>query len=215
MLVLVRHGETLDNRAGRLLGRSDPPLTSLGRVQARAVAAVLEPERPVAVYTSPLGRAVQTATMIGAACGAEVVVDPRLIEIDYGAWENRPLQEVPRDAAAVASDPSATFPEGESLVDVGQRVVPLFEELLGRDELVVAVTHVTPVKAAVAWALGVGDEIAWRMHLSLASITRLGQRRGRPYLLSFNETSHLRRVTRTRVWSVGGDGNRRPRRTGG
>ena len=192
MLVLVRHGETLDNRAGRLLGRSDPPLTSLGRVQARAVAAVLEPERPVAVYTSPLGRAVQTATMIGAACGAEVVVDPRLIEIDYGAWENRPLQEVPRDAAAVASDPSATFPEGESLVDVGQRVVPLFEELLGRDELVVAVTHVTPVKAAVAWALGVGDEIAWRMHLSLASITRLGQRRGRPYLLSFNETSHLR-----------------------
>jgi probable phosphoglycerate mutase len=192
MLVLVRHGETLDNRAGRLLGRSDPPLTSLGRVQARAVAAVLEPERPVAVYTSPLGRAVQTATMIGAACGAEVVVDPRLIEIDYGAWENRPLQDVPRDAAAVASDPSATFPEGESLVDVGQRVVPLFEELLGRDELVVAVTHVTPVKAAVAWALGVGDEIAWRMHLSLASITRLGQRRGRPYLLSFNETSHLR-----------------------
>jgi broad specificity phosphatase PhoE len=192
MLVLVRHGETLDNRAGRLLGRSDPPLTSLGRVQARAVAAVLEPERPVAVYTSPLGRAVQTATMIGAACGAEVVVDPRLIEIDYGAWENRPLQEVPRDAAAVASDPSATFPEGESLVDVGQRVVPLVEELLGRDELVVAVTHVTPVKAAVAWALGVGDEIAWRMHLSLASITRLGQRRGRPYLLSFNETSHLR-----------------------
>jgi broad specificity phosphatase PhoE len=192
MLVLVRHGETLDNRAGRLLGRSDPPLTSLGRVQARAVAAVLEPERPVAVYTSPLGRAVQTATMIGAACGAEVVVDPRLIEIDYGAWENRPLQEVPRDAAAVASDPSATFPEGESLVDVGQRVVPLLEELLGRDELVVAVTHVTPVKAAVAWALGVGDEIAWRMHLSLASITRLGQRRGRPYLLSFNETSHLR-----------------------
>jgi broad specificity phosphatase PhoE len=192
MLVLVRHGETLHNRAGRLLGRSDPPLTSLGRVQARAVAAVLEPERPVAVYTSPLGRAVQTATMIGAACGAEVVVDPRLIEIDYGAWENRPLQEVPRDAAAVASDPSATFPEGESLVDVGQRVVPLFEELLGRDELVVAVTHVTPVKAAVAWALGVGDEIAWRMHLSLASITRLGQRRGRPYLLSFNETSHLR-----------------------
>jgi broad specificity phosphatase PhoE len=192
MLVLVRHGETLDNRAGRLLGRSDPPLTSLGRVQARAVAAVLEPERPVAVYTSPLGRAVQTATMIGAACGAEAVVDPRLIEIDYGAWENRPLQEVPRDAAAVASDPSATFPEGESLVDVGRRVVPLFEELLGRDELVVAVTHVTPVKAAVAWALGVGDEIAWRMHLSLASITRLGQRRGRPYLLSFNETSHLR-----------------------
>lgn len=191
MLFLVRHGETLDNRAGRLLGRSDPPLTAKGRVQARAVATALRDEPPSIVLTSPLTRAVHTASLIAHACGAELIIDERLIEIDYGDWERRPLHEVPTDAAAVSKDPAATFPRGESLVDVGRRVVPLCEELLELRRPVVAVTHVSPVKAAVAWALGVGDEVAWRMHLSLASITRVGQRRGQPYLLSFNETGHL------------------------
>jgi probable phosphoglycerate mutase len=188
MLALVRHGETRDNREGRLLGRSDPPLTALGRVQVRAVAAELAREAPVAIVSSPLRRAVQTATMIGDACGVAPTVDRRLIEIDYGAWERRSLAEVPRDAAAVSSDPSAPFPEGESISDVARRVVPLCEELLARrDGLVVAVSHVTPIKAAVAWAIGVGDEVAWRMHLSLGSVSRIGARREGPFLHTFNE----------------------------
>jgi broad specificity phosphatase PhoE len=191
MLALVRHGETLDNRAGRLLGRSDPPLTALGRVQARALAAALGPEGPVAIVTSPLARAVQTATFIADSCGTEVKVDERLIEINYGEWERRPLREVSTDGAARASSPGAAYPGGESLVDVSERIVPVCEELLAREGLTIAVTHVSPVKAAMAWALGVGDEIAWRSHLSLASITRIGQRRGQPFLVSFNETQHL------------------------
>jgi broad specificity phosphatase PhoE len=56
---------------------------------------------------------------------------------------------------------------------------------------VVAVSHVTPIKAAVAWALDVGDEVSWRMHLALASITRIELRLGRPCLLSYDETAHL------------------------
>ncbi len=192
MLAFVRHGETLDNREGRLLGRSDPPLTPKGRLQAEALAAALAPLEPGAVFSSPLARAVETATSIAQACGIEVAVDERLIEIDYGQWERRSLVDVPADAAAVSTDPAATFPEGESLVDVSARVVPFCKDVLAREGLVVAVTHVSPVKAAVAWALGVGDEIAWRMHLSLGSITRLGERRGEPFLLTFNETAHLR-----------------------
>jgi broad specificity phosphatase PhoE len=192
-LALVRHGETADNRAGRLLGRSDPPLTALGRVQARAVARVLAAEGPVAIVSSPLLRARETADAIGDACGVAPTVDERLIEIDYGAWERRPLAEVPRDAAALTSDPSVAFPDGESLVDVGTRVAELCEELLARDGLVVAVSHVSPVKGAVAWALGSGDALAWRMHLSLGSITRLGRRRAGPDLLCFKETGDLSR----------------------
>src|SRR5205085_6505924 len=95
MLVLVRHGETLDNRSGRLLGRSDPPLTPLGRVQARSLAATLTGESPATVLSSPLLRAVQTATLIADACAVGVAVDKRLVEIDYGAWERRPLREIP------------------------------------------------------------------------------------------------------------------------
>ena len=53
---------------------------------------------------------------------------------------------------------------------------------------VIVVTHVSPVKAAVAWSLGVGDEVAWRTFVAPGSITRIGARQGRPVLLSFNET---------------------------
>ena len=60
--------------------------------------------------------------------------------------------------------------------------------------LVVAVSHVSPIKAAAAWALGVDGTVAWRMFLGLASITRVGRGRTSPVLLSFNETGHLRRA---------------------
>jgi broad specificity phosphatase PhoE len=63
------------------------------------------------------------------------------------------------------------------------------------DELVVAVSHVSPIKAAVCLALGVDARSSWRMHLGLASITRIGRRPdATPYLLSFNETAHLARL---------------------
>jgi broad specificity phosphatase PhoE len=57
---------------------------------------------------------------------------------------------------------------------------------------VVAVSHVSPIKAAVCIALGVDEGVTWRMQLSLASISRVDVRAdARPFLLSFNETSHL------------------------
>ncbi|HUS60853.1 MAG TPA: histidine phosphatase family protein, partial [Acidimicrobiales bacterium] len=56
---------------------------------------------------------------------------------------------------------------------------------------VVVVTHVSPLKAALAWALGVGDEIAWRVHVTPASVARIGIRSNGPALLTFGETAHL------------------------
>ena len=59
----------------------------------------------------------------------------------------------------------------------------------GRDRNVVVVSHVSPIKSAVAWALGAGVEIAWRSHLSHASICRIDIRRNGPVLYAFNETA--------------------------
>jgi hypothetical protein len=50
---------------------------------------------------------------------------------------------------------------------------------------------VTPIKAAVAWALGAGDDVSWRLHLELASISRLDRRGATPVVHSFGETVHL------------------------
>ena len=82
-------------------------------------------------------------------------------------------------------------PGGESLEVVADRIASFCDEWLD-DRVVVAVSHVSPIKAAAAWALGVDGTVAWRMFLGLASITRVGRGRTSPVLLSFNETGHLR-----------------------
>jgi len=189
VIAFVRHGETATNRAGLLLGRADPALTDAGRSQAAAVGAALATgPQPVAVVTSPLQRAVETAAAIAARFGLEVERDERLIEIDYGEWDERGFDEVPADELRRwRADPTFAPPGGESLVAVQARTAECAAELLERagDGLVVAVSHVSPIKAAVAWALRVGPEIAWRMRLDLGSITRID--RG-PVVLTFNET---------------------------
>ena len=184
MILFVRHGETAPNRKGLLLGRSDPPLTDRGREQADELAQRLAALEPRAVLSSPLGRAQATAAPIAAAAGHAVEVDDRLVEIDYGEWDGQPLADLTAEVVSRwRADADFAPPGGESLRMVGGRVAGFCEERLGRD-VVVAVSHVSPIKAAVTWALGVGDELAWRMRLDVASITRIAPG---PVLLAFNE----------------------------
>jgi broad specificity phosphatase PhoE len=193
-LLLVRHGRTVDNAHGRLLGRADPELDELGRRQAEAVGAALRSGRfgPIAaVVSSPLRRARATAD----ALGLPVRVDDRLVELDYGELEGTPVVEVPPATwAAWRSDPHFRPPGGESLVELGVRVREAcvhWSSVEGPAGAVVLVSHVSPVKAATAWALGVGDEIAWRSHLDNASISQVLWRGDRPVLSLFNDTAHL------------------------
>jgi broad specificity phosphatase PhoE len=189
-LYVVRHGLTQANADGLLLGRADRPLTEVGQAQAAQIAASIG--RPAAVVASPLARARETA----AAFGVDVEVDDRWIEIDYGDYDCVPLRDVPAEFwMAWRRDPSVRPPGGESLVDLGVRVRAACEDLAARarDEDVVVVTHVSPIKAAVAWALSVGDEVAWRTFVAVASISRIAITERGPALHSFNETHHLAR----------------------
>ena len=154
--------------------------------------ASLASERVTSVVSSPLVRARATAEAIAARHAVTVEIDDRLIELDYGAWDGVPLADIaPEDWAAWRADPAFTPPGGESLAAVNARVASFCADVLG-DDLVVAVSHVSPIKAAVCCALGVDERATWRMHLSLASVTRVGGRPDRgAYLLSYNETTHL------------------------
>ena len=186
MIAFVRHGETPPNRAGLLLGRSDAALTERGRAQAERLAKTLAGLGVERVLTSPLRRARDTAAPIATACDRTVEVDERLIEIDYGEWEGSPFGDL--DPAVVTRwrrDGSFAPPGGESLEVVAERVASLCEEWLD-DRIVVAVSHVSPIKAAVTWTLRVPSELAWRMRLDVASITRID---AGPVLLSFNESA--------------------------
>jgi len=195
VIFFVRHGETALNRDGRLQGRIDLELSERGGEQVTRVAQRFAPNSVARVYTSPLRRAQQTAVAIAAVCGAKVEIDDRLVELDYGEWDGKPLTEMrtPRGDLWFA-DPTFAPPGGESLVDVTARVEAFCLDRLkpDGDERIVAVSHVSPIKAAVLWALDLPDTFSWRLRLDTASITRITPGPDGPVLLTFNETGHLR-----------------------
>jgi broad specificity phosphatase PhoE len=209
VIVIARHGRTAANARGLLLGRADPPLDDEGVRQAEALGAACAGLDLARIVTSPLERCRQTAAVIGrvaAGAGAavpvapplDVEVDERWIELDYGELDGRPIGDVPAASwAAWRSDAGWTPPGGESLVALGARVRAACADLAAADageRDVVVVTHVSPIKAAVAWALGVGDEVAWRMWVGTGSLTRIGCGGPAPSLRSFNEMAHLAAV---------------------
>lgn len=188
MLLLVRHGRTAHNAARLLLGRLDVPLDEVGRRQAEALGRVEAVRRAARVVTSPLARAADTA----AALGPPVTVDDRWAEIDYGVFDGAELSAAAELWTGWDADLGYRPEGGESLADLGRRVRAACDDLWGEaaETDVVVVSHVSPIKAAVAWALGVGDEICWRTFLDTASITVIGPGRRGPTLRSFNETAH-------------------------
>jgi broad specificity phosphatase PhoE len=183
VLLLVRHGETAPNVEGRLLGRADPPLTRRGEERTRAVAASLP--RPDRVVSSPLRRAVETA----GAFGADVEIDERWIELDYGEFDGHARAEVPAETwTRWRQDTSFAPPGGESLAALSARVCAACEELApaAQSDVVVVVTHVSPIKAALAWALGVPVSIAWRTFVEDASVSRIDVGAAGPSVRWFN-----------------------------
>ena len=123
----------------------------------------------------------------------EVVEDLR--EIDYGQYEGRPLRSLSaQEWAHYVENHDAVYPGGESLAQVDARVHAVLEGLRADptslmhdpDRHLVMVSHVSPIKSAVAWALGVSGQVAWRTRLHNASMTTIHSRRGEPSLLSFN-----------------------------
>jgi broad specificity phosphatase PhoE len=189
VLILVRHGRTQANREGRLQGRLDQDLDDHGQAQAIAVAAYVKDRCHVdEVVSSPLRRAAQTAAVFG----LPVEIDDRWVELAYGQYEGTPQADVPSEIwSRWRDDPHFTPDGGESLAALDIRVRAACAELLERAATsnVVVVSHVSPMKSAVAWALGVGIEISFNCHLDHASVCRIAIRGDRPVLQTFNETA--------------------------
>ncbi len=187
MLIIIRHGRTVLNAQGRLQGRVDAELDDVGREQARRIAEAVGPVHRV--ISSSLLRARQTAQ----AFGVEPEIDDRWIELDYGEFDGKAFGELPEGTwESWRSDLDFRPPGGETLRELGARVRAGADALVAdaaRENVVVA-THVSPIKASMAWALGVDDKVTWRMYVAQASITKYGIA-DTPSLRVFNDTSHL------------------------
>ncbi|HEX6970524.1 MAG TPA: bifunctional RNase H/acid phosphatase [Micromonosporaceae bacterium] len=199
-LLLVRHGETEFTAQRRYSGRGDVPLTPKGVEQARAVAvrvAGLAPQ-PAVVLTSPLSRCTATAEAIAGVTGAAVVVDPDLVECDFGAWEGRTFAEVraqwPAELDVWLASTQVAPPGGESFAQIADRLRRFRAKLSEkyRGQAVVVVSHVSPLKLLLRDALAAGDAFLHRLYLDPGGISIVDSwSDGGVAVRCVNDTSHL------------------------
>lgn len=194
LLTLVRHGQTAANAQNLLQGHVNHPLDEVGLAQVSLLGGALQKIAPVSrVVASPLQRAQQTAQAItqGLSQHIEVETDPRWIELNYGDFDGQPVSSVsPEQWATWRTDEHFRPPHGETLAELSVRVHDAIEALLADSVSahIVVVSHVSPIKAAVAWALGVGVEVSWRTALDRASMTTVRLDAKHPALKTFNIT---------------------------
>ena len=154
-LVLIRHGRTDFNDQGRMQGRCDEPLNAAGR--AAVAGWRVPPEFADADWvTSPLIRARETARLLGA---PQPVIEPRIIEMDWGRWEGRRLDDVRAEQGAAMAENEARGLDfrpdgGESPRQVQARITPWLAEVGERGRATLAITHKGVIRAIIALATG-------------------------------------------------------------
>src|SRR3990167_3693979 len=194
LVLLVRHGLTATT--GRVLPGRAPGLhlSDDGRRQADGVARrIATLPRVAAVYASPLERARETALPIARAARLAVRVERGLLEVDIGGWTGRSLARMawkPEWRAVQHHQSGFRFPGGESFTEMQARVTETLGRLVARHpgQTIIAVFHADPIKAAVAWALGVPLDLFQRIAIAPASVTAIVYRAHGPIVLTVNST---------------------------
>ena len=198
-LLLVRHGATEHSAAMRFSGHNELPLDDAGRRQAAALADRLG-RRPdvVAVVTSPLLRAEQTAAAIAERLGLDPVVNDDFAEVDFGEWEGLTMREAaaryPDALREWAGSPDFAPPGGESFAALARRVRRGRDAVVAAhpDSTVVVVSHVSPIKTLLRVALDAPPAAMFRLHLDAASISAVDYfADGSPRVTLVNDTAHL------------------------
>ncbi|NLM52596.1 MAG: histidine phosphatase family protein [Firmicutes bacterium] len=197
-LIFVRHGETIWNRQLKMQGRSDVPLSEKGKRQAHMLAASFT-ARPHYLFVSPLKRAQDFALPLQRRFHLQPIVEEKLREIDFGAWEGLTYAEmtpaVQEQYAAWCEDPCCiTPPGGEAFAQVAARVQAFLTETqkqLEEQESAVVITHGGVIRTAVTLAMEMPLKFAARVRIDAASKTILECFDGNWYLVKLNCTEHL------------------------
>ena len=162
-LYLLRHGQTAMSRANVFCGRGlDPALTDEGVAMADAFAAAYRGVSWTAIYTSPLTRALATATPLATAVHLQLQERDELAEIDYGEWDGLTAEVVARDwhdeYERWTADPAWNPPTGgETAIALAQRMTNVIEEITGAhmDGNVLVVSHKASIRVLLCALLGV------------------------------------------------------------
>lgn len=198
LVSLYRHGQSEANLEGRWQGRTDSPLTPLGREQVKAASAVAPPMQ--SLFTSPLGRTVETASIIGGVLGVTPVDDEGLMEMAFGDWENMTTDE------AVSNDPELfekIFKEGldmprgrggESFTQTGERLFGTIESLVtstGHTHIG-AVSHGAALLSYITRVMGLTFATRDRFPIPRnSSMSQIRHTAAGPVLAAYNVAPHM------------------------
>jgi len=197
-IIIVRHGQTEWNIRGIRQGYLDSPLTAKGLAQAQALGQRLARERFTTLYSSDLGRAVQTAREIAKVTGHEIVTDARLRERHLGIFQGLDGEEIvakyPEERRLMRSEgPGYVIPGGESMVQQVERNMACLNELAARHEgeQIVVVTHGGVVSGFFRRTLEISLEAPRRFEFVNAGINVFAREEGNWMLLTWGDVSHL------------------------
>jgi len=222
---MVRHGATVLSAEDRFAGATDVELSDEGREQTRRLADRLSDEKILAVYASPLGRTVETASILAAPHKLQIQTRDGLREINHGRWEQMTRREVeekfPEEAAAWEKDPYTFAPAGgESGLAVTARALPALIDIVRKHpgEDVLVVSHKATIRLLLSSLLGF-DPRRYRDNLDQrpAALNIVDFRDAtRARLTLFNDTSHydkagtaIPEIPQTRLskwWNMSGSG---------
>ena len=180
ILLLIRHGENEYTRKGKLAGQlPNVHLNERGQKQARDLAEALKEVPLTAIYSSPLERAMETATPIAEAHSLNVIQETGLMETNVGKWQGRSLKalNLNKHWKVVQHAPSrAQFPEGETFYQCQARVVASLDKIIAahkQQDIITCVFHADPIKLAVAHYLGLPLDNFQRLGCDTGSVTAL------------------------------------------
>lgn len=184
-IYLLRHGETDMNQRGQLQGHRNTVLNQDGRLQAEIAAKKVQAmslhfDR---VFCSPLQRAVETCEIISGKQREEILLEPRILEIDFGPMEGKTYAEFDDSLLLFFEDPSQNpVPEGmESTRDLLNRVTDFFDELIsgGSDqESILISTHGVTLRAMFAYFLKKNTDAVWSMPVGNCNIFEVDVKAG-------------------------------------
>jgi len=196
-LMLVRHGETEWNVQRRYQGQSDVPLSEIGKRQAESIAGRLASQEIDAIYASDLKRAWQTAQVIAAQNGLDVISEPRLRELKFGILEGLTFEEAeekyPEMITAWLDDFNNTPERAETIDMFNARIVSLLDDLKRKhdEQVVLLVGHGGSLSEILHVVLGLSPEKRWYIQMENASLSEVLIADDYVALNRLNDTCHL------------------------
>jgi len=197
-IIIVRHGQTQWNIRRIRQGHLDSELTEKGIDQAKALAQRLARENFSALYSSDLGRALQTAKLIADVTGHEILTDARLRERHLGIFQglngDEIKQKYPQEYALHRTlGPNYVIPGGESTKQQVARNVGFFESIVRErvGQTLVVVTHGGVVSGFFRHTLSIPLEAPRRFEFVNAGLNVFAHEEGNWLLLTWGDVSHL------------------------